>query len=396
MDDSAITEDKTFLREDQRISSNDVLQALASGLPVRLIRCTISGSLDLNRLFRPEEGFDLTGLEVHEKAEAHLITFNSPLVFQSCTFESEVFFAPHWDARGQLKVIFKEDVMFNSSVFTGQTRFSEARFCKLAGFDGCTFQRVASFTETVFEARAMFRTAAFEGYGLFNDARFTGDIRFTNTSFHKGANYTRVRFENRTDFSGVYGQSKSVPVHKGVVFARKRYGDEESFWRFIKQASQEAGYYQDAGECFYRESCARFWQKFRGPDYDQLTGGKKLKRWLASVRLLPELFFGRWLFGYGERPTRVLISALLIVVLCAVFYSSDSGHVVYRENPNAHFSLIDGLYFSTVTFTTLGLGDVYPAGGSMLTRLIAGAEAIAGACLMALFVVTLAKRYSRG
>jgi hypothetical protein len=53
------------------------------------------------------------------------------------------------------------------------------------------------------------------------------------------------------------------------------------------------------------------------------------------------------------------------------------------------------LYFSTITFTTLGYGDLYPSPEGFY-RQLAMAEAVAGGCLMALFVVCLAKRYSRG
>jgi len=56
---------------------------------------------------------------------------------------------------------------------------------------------------------------------------------------------------------------------------------------------------------------------------------------------------------------------------------------------------LEGLYYSTVTFTTLGFGDIYPASDT-LTRAVTMLEALAGACLMALFVVTLSKRFSRG
>jgi hypothetical protein len=64
------------------------------------------------------------------------------------------------------------------------------------------------------------------------------------------------------------------------------------------------------------------------------------------------------------------------------------------ENEGQRF--IDGLYFSVTTFTTLGFGDMYPDQHHLLTRCVAMGEALCGASLMALFVVTLSKRYSRG
>jgi len=115
------------------------------------------------------------------------------------------------------------------------------------------------------------------------------------------------------------------------------------------------------------------------------------------VKLLPEFVFGRLLFGYGERPTRVLVAGVLIIIACALFYSSPYAAVCFRSDEQcARLGFMDGLYFSTITFTTLGFGDMYPERTSRATRSVAMAEAISGACLMALFVVCLSKRFSRG
>ena len=220
---------------------------------------------------------------------------------------------------------------------------------------------------------------------------------FTNTGFGRGANFTNVRFESRTDFAGVHSTSKAVPIYEGVVFTRKYYGDDESFWRFIKQSMQEAGYYKQAGESFYQERCANFWFRFRGANYDKLTRGQKALQLLKGVRLMPELILGRLLFGYGERPVRVIISAMVVILLCGLFYSSDMASLISRaDGTAADLTLFEGVYFSTITFATLGLGDIYPAHSDSITRLVTMAEALSGACLMSLFVVCLAKRYSRG
>ena len=382
------------------LTAEMILQALADGEEVHLSQCRIEGALDLNRLFSEGDSFDTEKVQDVICKTTRTLVFSQPIYFNSCTFEGDVVFSGPWEQPDCLKVVFEKEALFNSSVFRGQARFSHAEFKNLAGFDGCTFGRVCTFVSAVFHDRAMFRTATFEGYGLFNEARFTTDTRFTNSCFGKGVNFSDVRFESRCDLAGVYSRNKSVPIYDNVAFTRNRFGDDASFWRFIKQVCQETGYYQQAGECFYRERCAHFWQRFRGPNYEKLTGIGKIGRWFLWFRLLPEFLLGRLLFGYGERPIRVLVAGAVIIFLCGLFYSSGAAHLAFQyglegSQQSDHLKLWEGLYYSTVTFTTLGFGDIYPA-ADRLTRMVTMLESLAGACLMALFVVTLSKRFSRG
>lgn len=382
------------------ISADNILQALIEGTEIHLKQCRISGSLDLNLLISNSSLLNTEHLQEVITESSSIYIFSQPVRFNFCVFENDLIFSGPWESSASIQVVFKNDVLFNSSEFLGQVRFSHARFEKLAGFDGCTFNRVCTFRNAVFEGHAMFRTATFGGYGLFNSAIFQGDTRFANTCFGKGANFTDVIFENRCDFGGVHTQNKSVPNFENVSFKRKRFGDDASFWRFIKQVCQEAGYYQQAGECFYRERCAYFWHRFRGLNYEKLTLPLKILRWLSGLRFLPELLLGRFLFGYGERPVRVLGASAVIIVSCGFFYSSKAAHLAFQYglgdvHPSGHLKFLEGLYYSTVTFTTLGYGDIYPD-ADILTRMVTMFEALAGACLMALFVVSLAKRFSRG
>ena len=50
------------------------------------------------------------------------------------------------------------------------------------------------------------------------------------------------------------------------------------------------------------------------------------------------------------------------------------------------------LYFSVVTFSTLGYGDIYPGG---MLKICAAAEALIGLFVVALFTVSLARRLFR-
>lgn len=385
-------------RENTAIDAQKILDAMAAGEDIRLVGCQIIGKLDLNHYFDDDQFPFVWKVDLSEDGESKTLSLPQSLIFNSCTFESDVIFSGPWEKPEQLNVIFEKDVQFNSSVFKGQARFSNACFKGAAGFDGCTFCKVCSFRKAQFLARTMFRTVTFEGYGLFNEARFMADTRFVNTGFSKGANFIGVQFDCQCDFAGVYSRSKAVPLYERVCFKRKRFGDDESFWRFMKQASQEAGYYQQAGECFYRERCGHFWQKFRGSNFENLTQPQKLMRWLKGTRLLPELIFGRWLFGYGERPIRVLIASVIVIFVCGLFYSSDWARLsVSYDVQKGDIEFFEGLYYSTITFSTLGLGDIHPTGGQdWLTRLVTMIESLSGLCLISLFIVSLSKRFSRG
>jgi hypothetical protein len=383
-----------FQREKQNVSSSELLQGLADGEDIQLSQCTITGVLDINRLFDPAEKFQTGKLSIKQEPNCRTLFLSQQIVFDKCVFEENVVFTAPWSEPDSVAVEFKSDVIFNSSVFKNQTRFRNAVFNGMAGFDGCTFAGVVTFKNAVFGKDAKFRTVSFGGYFLCGRAIFGSSARFTNSHFAKGANFSEVKFLGETDFSGVYSSSRAVPVYDSVGFSRRRYGDDESFWRFVKQSAQEAGYYQLAGECFYNERCASLWRRLRGSgDYDVLSPFRRLTKWIMGIRLLPELIFGRLLFGYGERPVRVLIAGAMIIIFCAFFYSLP-GSLVYRAGPTEH-SFLQGLYFSTITFTTLGYGDLYPAPDTLF-RVIAMAEAVCGGCLMALFVVSLAKRFSRG
>jgi hypothetical protein len=384
-------------RQGQRVLATEVLQALAAGDDIHLVECTIAGDVDISRLLDNAEGFDIAGMNIQSADKVRTVRLGQSLVFNSCVFEDNVCFAGPWEEIDTLSVVFAKDVNFNSSQFKGQTRFGGGVFCGAAGFDGCTFEKVTSFRKVAFQSRVMLRTVFFEGYAMFTGVIFEKEVRFTNTCFGKGGNFAGVTFKGRADFDGCYSKSRAVPVFESVRFARRRRGDDETFWRFIKQSCQEAGHYQLAGESFYRERCGHFWNDFRGPRYEELTSAGRLWRSLGGVRLLGEFVFGRLLFGYGERPGRVLIAGVLIIVFCAMLYACPWASVCYRNNEGPEqLSFMDGLYFSTITFTTLGFGDMYPDPQNVMTRCLAMTEAVSGAALMALFVVCLSKRYSRG
>jgi len=104
--------------------------------------------------------------------------------------------------------------------------------------------------------------------------------------------------------------------------------------------------------------------------------------------------------GYGEAPLRIISLSLLIITICAILYSftglnyQDSIHSLssqhsFSKNLSIFYS---SLYFSVVTFTTLGYGDITPVS---ISRAIAAIEAFTGSFTLALFVVVFVKKMTR-
>lgn len=115
-------------------------------------------------------------------------------------------------------------------------------------------------------------------------------------------------------------------------------------------------------------------------------------QWLAN-----ELF---WVvFKHGESFGRLLMTAAIVILTFAGAYwqldliiNNPDAPQPEREFVNNPF---DAIYFSTLTFTTLGLGDFQPAAASQLGRGLVLLEATLGAILIATFVFVLGRRAAR-
>lgn len=101
--------------------------------------------------------------------------------------------------------------------------------------------------------------------------------------------------------------------------------------------------------------------------------------WLLSV--LEEI-----LWGYGERPSRIIISGLTILA----FYSGIYYRILNSVPKQTKHSLLDCIYFSITTFTTLGYDHISPSTATM--KILSGTEALTGVFMMGLFVAGFANR----
>lgn len=106
------------------------------------------------------------------------------------------------------------------------------------------------------------------------------------------------------------------------------------------------------------------------------------------------------LCGYGERPLNIIFFSMMLILLCSLGYFtfgvSYNDHIIQFNSAQSAkdniMALGNSLYFSVVTFTTLGYGDITPLGYS---RLIAAFEAFCGSFSLALFVVVFVKKMTK-
>nr|WP_256478539.1 pentapeptide repeat-containing protein [Halorussus limi] len=109
----------------------------------------------------------------------------------------------------------------------------------------------------------------------------------------------------------------------------------------------------------------------------------------------------RWTTAYATNPYRVLGSSIVFSVLLAAVYpifglrDTATGETLrYTSSVSVDSLLLFGraVYFSVVTFTTVGYGDVQPMG---FGRAVAMFEAFVGSAMMALLVFVLGRYITR-
>lgn len=156
------------------------------------------------------------------------------------------------------------------------------------------------------------------------------------------------------------------------------------------------GEFLNFSDCFYRskESYRRFLTYlFLNPKKIRhiaaVAGERMIRKRLKFFFAWLLLSFSYFVWGYGERPLRAFFSALAIVFVSAIFYTYAG---VLKEGIVANPGFFEALYFSVVTFTTVGYGDVIAVG---LSRIVAVLEAFCGVFITPLFIVALSRKYLR-
>jgi len=179
----------------------------------------------------------------------------------------------------------------------------------------------------------------------------------------------------------------------------------ENVYRSIKQSLENEGDYEKAGEFYINEMYmkrVRYWKRFRKekkeeegtePGLSTEPGEKEEERFYYFWRWLKNLVI--WLVtGYGEKPLRTVLTALFVILLFAGFYGVMDAVDGKGDDTDEEMGFTEYIYFSVVTFTTLGYGDYSPK-RVWYFQMVATVEAFLGAFTMALFVFVFTRKMAR-
>ncbi|RLI83152.1 MAG: hypothetical protein DRP01_09305 [Archaeoglobales archaeon] len=127
---------------------------------------------------------------------------------------------------------------------------------------------------------------------------------------------------------------------------------------------------------------------------------RKLLRTMGGfVNKLRSFFFDflilKLLTGYGVKVGRPLIISAIIILFFAILYWATKGIVKIVNGRVVEPSLLDYLYHSIITFTSLGYANIQPNVSNPISQILVSAESILGALMISLLIFTVTYRISR-
>ncbi|MFA6918041.1 MAG: pentapeptide repeat-containing protein [Candidatus Gracilibacteria bacterium] len=214
----------------------------------------------------------------------------------------------------------------------------------------------------------------FQNSGI-NDCSFK-ESDCTGANFN-GSTFTNCNFTDSTIKDVILG---STLVDQKTTFGQSLKSEKAGNFHF---ASIE---YKQIKELYKNSSLHEIADYYH---YKEMVAKRKIVKLLNPSRWA-SYFFGDLLCKYGISFLRVFLWGIFLIVLCGfLYFESQSLQSYVIKGP---VSVLDSIYFSTVTFTTLGYGDYHVLGAM---RFVAGAESFIGAALMALFTVVVARKIIR-
>jgi len=370
-------------------------------------RVTFDGETDFGGvIFNGKADFELASFngdtnfgEATFNSEAHFeaTAFNDKANFEFATFNGYVFF---------LGTAFRDKVGFLGTAFRSEAHFLSA--CFLFGdFSGARFEKTCYMNPIVAGRLNLHRTVFTENLlvSIYEDLQKEIDTlikeeREEEIEIRKqwikgilellekikedyGRGLGSVNFEDTLIQGELRCEFKHIIPEKGepvlLPHKEKNWAEAQKQYAWLKEQYRRQGSYGDEDKAHrWASECARCAHRLTDP-----------RRYL-------KLIFYKWVAGYGVKPWNVVGTICIVFLVSTLLF----GTVFYGELRDDGKPLPDGfwermgnaLYFSGITYATIGYGDIRPVDSA---RLLAVIEGILGIVLNAALVVVLFRKLIR-
>jgi len=164
------------------------------------------------------------------------------------------------------------------------------------------------------------------------------------------------------------------------------YTEIERGYRYLAFTLADHANHRVAFECGYRLNCART-KCLKARWLESRTSFRPLKRWVVNQ-------LSQWITGHMDKPLRILLTAIAVWLIYANLFFWIPEFLISPVHGSEPITptFISALYFSTVTITTLGYGDLAPNPNIPACRIIAASEAVLGYVILGVAVAMLLRR----
>ena len=347
-----------YEKHGETIKAQTFLEALQSdAVSVTFTNCTIEGVVD--PFFMEWDRDENDRILLNKKLSCIGCTFKNIVNFRTVVFLQEVDFR---------RTLFEADLDFDEAILHGPCAFREAIFQRRADFHSAIFHKSASFWRARFHNAADFHRVQFNENAVFHEVNFLTEVNFRRVLFQGVLDCTGTWFPeatafNNTTFSGTanFTAAQFVSV---AAFRDVHYIPDTLF----HAVAAKFGRKQHRPTEFYLDS--RHIDEVASPFFKRYVAEQQFTRAFNQANpILAKLW--RWSSDYGRSLVLWAFWSLFFAFLFALAYMPlPTWAPDWMQNWTPRFYQSTGaysgepltfwncFYFSIVTFTTLGFGDV--------------------------------------
>lgn len=296
-------------------------------------------------------------------------------------------------------LIFDDVIIINTSKLYELSQnenidLSNKTFNKDVVFDNCEFKKDILFENIIFKRNVSFNNCIFYGECIFKNVEFNKELTSKKIFIHSSIRGQKLSFENIKNMprlDGILFSNCCKVLLKDIKYEKYDYENAKINYRIAKNQCSIIGDYEKLGHYYYME---------------RYYGGKCIKRsnFRSNMQYINSKFIdflARIIIGYGEKPLNIFIISFFIISVFAVLYMITGikyNNEIIKISNFSNFSdavknYINLWYFSMITFSTVGYGDMIVI--NVAGKILVSIEVFLGVTMGASWASVIFRKMSR-